>query len=87
MLEEQFCRCTRCVAYQAKGSQLSKQHSATASPQPQLQPSAPLPDPKQLDAFAGSLRSARDIDMSLVVSRQMMCRCCPSLSLAEHLCT
>jgi hypothetical protein len=61
-------------AKQAKGSQLSKQHVATALPQPQLQPSqlqqqpsAPLPDPKQLDAFAGSLRSARDIDMSLVV--------------------
>jgi hypothetical protein len=70
-------------ASQVKGSQLSKQHSAAVLPQPQPQSppqesqaqaqqqlSAPLPDPKQLDAFAGSLRSARDIDMSLVVGRQ-----------------
>jgi hypothetical protein len=76
---------------QAKGSQLSKQHSSAAlpqpqpqpqqsPPQPQQQPSAPLPDPKQLNAFADSLRSARDIDMSLVVSRSgVMCLECAAL--------
>lgn len=59
---------------QAKGSQLSKQPSFAALPpphqQPQqqhTQPSAPLPDPRQRDAFADALRSSRDIDMSLVV--------------------
>lgn len=83
---------TGCVAPQAKGSQLSKQHGAVAQPQLQPQPqlqqqqSALLPEPRQLDAFAGSLRSARDIDMSLVVGRRHDAPMLPQSLLSRELC-
>lgn len=58
-------------AKQAKHSQLSKQHSLLPAPQPQPQAQQPAPAPQaapeQQDSFANSLRSSKDIDMSLVV--------------------